>query len=181
MGCHAFLQGIFPTQRLDLSLSCLIYWQVGSLPLLPPGKSNLVIPKLRWESLEDESSLIWEDQVREMVCVSLGVTGYNSNTHAQKCHSPRQSHLLPGGAPLPNRDGYWWPDLPGVINSCPGCGCRWHSLHPDQRVLPASPAASCLHCGGHRQLALQLHRRPPLPIHSGEMDTGALGHERPSK
>ena len=64
---------------------------------LPPGKSNLVIPKLRQESLEDESSLIWEDQVREMVCVSLGVTGYNSNIHAQRCHSPRQSHILPGG------------------------------------------------------------------------------------
>ena len=181
MGCHAFLQGIFPTQRLDPSLSCLMYWQVGSLPLLPPGKSNLVIPKLRRESLEEESSLIWEDQVREMVCVSLEVTSYNSNTHAQRCHSPRQSCLLPGGAPLPNRDGCWWPDLPGVINPCPGSGCRWHSLHPDQRVLPASPAASCLYRGGHRQLALQLHHWPPLPIHSGETDKGALGHEIPSK
>ena len=34
MGCPAFLQGIFPTQGLILALSCLLHWQVGSLPLL---------------------------------------------------------------------------------------------------------------------------------------------------
>ena len=34
--CH--LQGIFPTQGLDLCLLCLLRWQVGSLPLAPPGK-----------------------------------------------------------------------------------------------------------------------------------------------
>ena len=28
---------------------------------------------------------------------------------------------------------------------------------------------------------LQLHHWPPLPIHSGETDKGALGHEIPSK
>ena len=35
MGCHAFLQGIFLTQR---SNPLLLHWQVGSLPLAPPGK-----------------------------------------------------------------------------------------------------------------------------------------------
>ena len=38
MGCHALLQGIFPTQESDLCLSCLLCWQVGSLPHAPPGK-----------------------------------------------------------------------------------------------------------------------------------------------
>ena len=37
MGCHALLQGIFPTQGLKQSQS-LQHWQVGSLPLAPPGK-----------------------------------------------------------------------------------------------------------------------------------------------
>ena len=32
MGCHALLQGIFPTQGLNLCLSCLLFWQEGSLP-----------------------------------------------------------------------------------------------------------------------------------------------------
>ena len=37
MGCHALLQGIFLTQGLNLSLWCLLHWQMGSLPLVPPG------------------------------------------------------------------------------------------------------------------------------------------------
>ena len=37
-GCHALLQGIFPTQGLNLHLLHLLYWQAGSLPLVPSGK-----------------------------------------------------------------------------------------------------------------------------------------------
>ena len=37
-GCHALLQGIFPTQGSNLSLSCLLHWQADSLPLAPPRK-----------------------------------------------------------------------------------------------------------------------------------------------
>ena len=37
MGHHALLQGIFPTQELNQCLLCLLHWQVGSLPLEPPG------------------------------------------------------------------------------------------------------------------------------------------------
>ena len=36
----AFLQGIFPTQELNL---CLLCWQVDSLPTAPPGKPQLNI------------------------------------------------------------------------------------------------------------------------------------------
>ena len=36
--CHALLQGIFPTQGLNPCLLCLLHWQVGSLPLVPPEK-----------------------------------------------------------------------------------------------------------------------------------------------
>ena len=38
VGCHAILQGIFPTQGLNPRLLRLLHWQVGSLPLAPPGK-----------------------------------------------------------------------------------------------------------------------------------------------
>ena len=38
VGCHALLQGIFLTQGLNPHLLCLLHWQVGSLPLVPPGK-----------------------------------------------------------------------------------------------------------------------------------------------
>ena len=30
--------GDLPTQESNLCLSCLLHWQVGSLPLAPPGK-----------------------------------------------------------------------------------------------------------------------------------------------
>ena len=34
VGCHALLQGIFPTQGSNPRLLCLLYWQAGSLPLV---------------------------------------------------------------------------------------------------------------------------------------------------
>ena len=41
VGCHALLQGTFPTQGLKLHLLRLLHWQVGSLLLAPPGKPLL--------------------------------------------------------------------------------------------------------------------------------------------
>ena len=38
-GCHALLQGIFPTQGSNPHLLRFLDWQVGSLPVVPPGKS----------------------------------------------------------------------------------------------------------------------------------------------
>ena len=38
VGCHALLQGIFPTQGSKQCLFCLLHWQAGSLLLEPPGK-----------------------------------------------------------------------------------------------------------------------------------------------
>ena len=35
VACHALLQGIFPTQELNLSLLGLLHWQASSLPLAP--------------------------------------------------------------------------------------------------------------------------------------------------
>ena len=38
MDCQALLQGIFLIQGSNPRLSCLLHWQVGSLPLALPGK-----------------------------------------------------------------------------------------------------------------------------------------------
>ena len=37
-GCHALLQGIFPTLGLNLHILHLLHWQMCSLPLELPGK-----------------------------------------------------------------------------------------------------------------------------------------------
>ena len=41
VGCHALLQGIFLTQASNLPLLRLLHWQVGSLPLAPPGRGHM--------------------------------------------------------------------------------------------------------------------------------------------
>ena len=38
VGCHFFIQWIFPAQGLNL---CLLHWQADSLPTEPPGKPIL--------------------------------------------------------------------------------------------------------------------------------------------
>ena len=37
MGSHFLLQGIFPSQGLNLSLLCLLHWQVDPIPLCHEG------------------------------------------------------------------------------------------------------------------------------------------------
>ena len=41
VGCHALLQGIFLTLDLNPSLSHLLHWQAGSLPLAPPERPKI--------------------------------------------------------------------------------------------------------------------------------------------
>ena len=50
-GFHALLQGIFPTQGSNPCLFCLLHWQAGYLPLVPPGKP--LCPQLQGIMLSD--------------------------------------------------------------------------------------------------------------------------------
>ena len=49
-GCHTLLQRIFLTQGSNPSLSHLLHWQAGSLPLWPPGEAQFdwKIHPLKW-------------------------------------------------------------------------------------------------------------------------------------
>ena len=38
MGCHALLQGIFPTPGSNPCILCFLHWQMFSLPLVPHGQ-----------------------------------------------------------------------------------------------------------------------------------------------
>ena len=44
MGCPFLFQGIFLAKGSNLCLLCLLNWQVGSLPLVPPGKPQQATP-----------------------------------------------------------------------------------------------------------------------------------------
>ena len=39
VGCCFLLQGIFPTQKLNLCFLHLLHWMENSLPLMQPGKT----------------------------------------------------------------------------------------------------------------------------------------------
>ena len=41
VGCRALLQEIFPTPRQNPGLLCLLHWQAGSLPLVPPRSPKI--------------------------------------------------------------------------------------------------------------------------------------------
>ena len=43
VACHFLLQGIVPTQISNPCLLCFLRWEVGSLPLAPPGNSKKYI------------------------------------------------------------------------------------------------------------------------------------------
>ena len=55
VGCRAFLQGIFQSQRSNSHLLCLLHWQAHSLLLVPPGKPHLCLCCLK------EHWLFWVD------------------------------------------------------------------------------------------------------------------------
>ena len=86
-GCHALLQGIFLTQEQNRGLFRLLYWQVCSLPLVPPGKpiplSNLTclfVNKsiLRLESKKDEIRNTYLDISDRLACCILFVYPFNN-------------------------------------------------------------------------------------------------------
>ena len=65
VGCHALLQGIFPTQGPNSRLLYLLYCQASSLPLVPPGKP-LLFPSLILKYLIHlEYIFTWE--IRNMI------------------------------------------------------------------------------------------------------------------
>ena len=49
MGCHALLQKIFPTHRLNPCLLHLLHWQAGSLLLVPSGKPSVQMRRLKFK------------------------------------------------------------------------------------------------------------------------------------
>ena len=72
VGCRAFLQGIFPTQRLNPCLLCLLRWQGFSSPLAPPGKPNrLNAPLQRRRRRRGRQRTRWLDGVTDSMDMSL--------------------------------------------------------------------------------------------------------------
>ena len=50
-GCYFLLQGIFQSKGLNLSL---LHWQMGSLPLAPPGKPYMTQQVYSWQFSQEK-------------------------------------------------------------------------------------------------------------------------------
>ena len=77
MGCPSLFQGIFPTQRLNLSLFHLLYWQADSLPLHHLGSLKNPGVYLKHKNWYHRASLVAQmvkrlPTMREMQIQSLG-------------------------------------------------------------------------------------------------------------
>jgi hypothetical protein len=57
VGCHALLKWIFLIQGWNPCLLCLLHWQVGSLPLAPPGKPKI---NVYFITTEKKIGLYWK-------------------------------------------------------------------------------------------------------------------------
>ena len=72
VGCHAFLQAIFPTQRLNPCVLCLLHGQAFSSPLAPPGKPNgLNVPLQRRRRRQGRQRMRWLDGIADSTDMSL--------------------------------------------------------------------------------------------------------------
>ena len=79
--CHALLQGIFPTQGSNPCFLCLLHWQAGSLPLVPPGRPHAFLNYFRFKRkacfdavLSKHPTLAFSHRVQKSVlyfCVSF--------------------------------------------------------------------------------------------------------------
>ena len=70
------LQGIFPTQGLSPCLLCLLHWQAGSLPLVPPGKPRKNSYRVKISNTHKSMNLIskwvWHDLEPDLTFLDEG-------------------------------------------------------------------------------------------------------------
>ena len=87
MGCHALLQGIFPTQGSNPRLLCLLQWQVDSLPLSHPGS-----PCDRWQQAKNgqrnfQRKAVNQHREPRVMCVDSSLPALVTEPGRTVCHS----------------------------------------------------------------------------------------------
>ena len=68
VGCHALLQGIFPTQGLNPRILCLLHWQAGSLPLAPGDAAVLLKLFLHHSHLRAQAAVVVQSLIPVLLC-----------------------------------------------------------------------------------------------------------------
>ena len=98
VSCCALLQGIFPTQGGNPHLIHLLHWQVGSLPLVPPGAWFLYNKATRrgWKKYRKSWRWVWIPRDwgkrckwtpgKRYTCLEYQRGSVPQNEHLQKVH-----------------------------------------------------------------------------------------------
>ena len=132
VGCHSLLQWIFPTQGLNPCLLCVLHWQAGSLPRMPPGKW-ISVEKPEW-SISPFSS-VWSPpspwclrQGLPQTAASGGCSSACGTSPPWRWNHPRSSQTLQSNLKKTTdtkvlslaRHLLWWFSRPRVLG--------WYSL-----------------------------------------------------
>ena len=80
VGCHGLLQGIFPTQGLNLHLLCFLHWQVGSFPLVLPGKLIMINVSKKCTEIWTLVYWCWKYKMFQPLCKAVWQFLKNLNT-----------------------------------------------------------------------------------------------------
>ena len=124
--CHTLLQGIFLTQGPNPHLLGILQWQVGSLPLAPPGKPvNRLYPKTKMEKAmaPHSSTLAWKIPWTEEPgwLQSMGSLRATEQLHfhfSLSCSREGNGNPLQCSCLENPRDGRaWWAAIYGVSQS----------------------------------------------------------------
>ena len=94
VGCHALLQGIFPTQGLNLFLLHLLHWQAGSLPLLLLGP---LVSGVKRTDKRQWTARMWRDWGRVLGDCSELCCGRGDELRLEEC-SHCHVHVRLGGS-----------------------------------------------------------------------------------
>ena len=116
VGCHALLQGIFPTQGSNPHLLCLLHSQAGSLPLAPLSKSTCLAVELKQKA---RVLLGWEIKRSECIAAAVAWGGKPWERGSYKRGARKLAHKLSSLRSSFESSSVWGGWLQGAKNGRP--------------------------------------------------------------
>ena len=100
VGCYTLLQGIFPTLGLNPHLLCVLHWQVGALPLVLPGKPQLINTSIKkyleflFNVIQSMSFLCWKAFINSIPLELVEGLNPSSLSRSPLPHPPTLTPIL---------------------------------------------------------------------------------------